>query len=375
MAFGLKGSHIVAMLIAGGVVGWMIQGDIIIGGQENSANATPPPAERASAAASLQQVRFISLTPENREQVLSLRGRTQAAAVVQIRAETNGVVEKRLVEKGQLVAEGDLLCHLEAGVRQSAIQQAKTTLAQADADFMANKELKEQGYATNSRLLALQSARDAARSQLEQAERELEKTVITAKASGIIQDPIAEVGNLLKSGDICATIVQNDPMNFIGQVSESKISAIKEGDKAVVSLVSGQEVSGQIKYIAPTADPQTRTFLVEIEMPNKDNGLRDGITADAAIALQSDSAYQIRSSWLTLSDEGDVGVRAIDDKNIVKFVPVQILAQTPDTMWVRGLNPGQRVITLGQEYVSAGQEVIAVEETAQQFSITSETNS
>ncbi len=365
MAFGLKGSHIVAMLIAGGVIGWMLQGDIIVGGQENSDNATPPPAERASASTALQQVRYVSISPQERAQSLSLRGRTEATAVVQIRSETNGVVEQRYVNKGDVVKQGDLLCSLEAGVRQSAIQQAKTSLAQAETDFKANEELKKQGYATNSQLLALQTALDAAKSQLEQAEREMEKTKIVAKASGIVQDPVAEVGNLLNSGDVCATVVQNNPMNFIGQVSEAKVSAIKVGDQAMVRLVSGQAVTGQIKFISPTADAQTRTFKVEIEMPNNEGALRDGITADAAIALKSDEAYSVQSSWLTLSDNGDVGVRVINSDNIVEFVPVQILAQTPETMWVGGLTPGLKVITLGQEYVTAGQEVIAVEQTAQ----------
>lgn len=365
MAFGLKGSHIVAMLIAGGVIGWMLQGNIIVGGQENSENATPPPAERASAATALQQVRFVSINPQERAQALSLRGRTEATAVVQIRSETNGVVEQRYVNKGDTVKEGDLLCSLEAGVRQSAIQQALASLEQSETDFQANEELKKQGYATNSRLLALQTARDAAKAQLEQAEREMEKTKIVAKASGIVQDPIAEVGNLLNPGDVCATVVQNNPMNFIGQVSEAKVSAINVGDAAMVRLVSGQAVAGKIKFISPTADEQTRTFKVEIEMPNDNGGLRSGITADAAIALKSDEAYSVQASWLTLSDEGDVGVRVINAQNIVDFMPVQILAQTPETMWVAGLTPGMKVITLGQEYVSAGQEVIAVEQTAQ----------
>lgn len=365
MAFGLKGSHIVAILIAGGVIGWMLQGDIIVGGQENSDNATPPPAERASTATALQQVRFVSINPQERKQSLFLRGRTEATAVVQIRSETNGIVEKRHVNKGDFVNQGDLLCSLEAGVRQSAIQQAKTSLAQAETDFQANEELKKQGYATNSRLLALQTARDVAKAQLEQAEREMENTNIVAKASGIVQDPIAEIGDLLNSGDVCATVVQSDPMNFIGQVSEAKVSTISVGDNAMVQLVSGQTVTGAIKFISPTADAQTRTFKVEIELPNNDNALRDGITADAAIALKSDDAYSVQSSWLTLSDEGDIGVRIINSDNIVEFVPVQILAQTPKTMWVGGLTPGLKIITLGQEYVSAGQEVIAVEETAQ----------
>ncbi|MEW7006651.1 MULTISPECIES: efflux RND transporter periplasmic adaptor subunit [unclassified Lentilitoribacter] len=364
MAFGLKGSHIVAVLIAGGVIGWMLQGDIIVGGQAESENATPPPAERAGSEQILQKVRFTTISPEIREQVLSLRGRTEAASIVQVRAETSGVVEERFIEKGDFVKEGDLLCRLDAGVRKSALLQAKTGLIQAESDYLAHKQLQEQGYSTNAKLLAMQSAKDAAKARLEQAEKELENIDVIAKASGTAQDPIAEIGNLLNPGDICATIVQSNPMKFIGQVSERSVAAIKNGDRALVGLVSGEQVSGKIRYIAPTADQQTRTFRVEIEIPNDQNRIRDGITATANIALASDEAYQIKASWLTLADNGNVGVRVIGDDDVVDFVELKILAQTPDTMWVSGLANGQRVITVGQEYVAAGQKVLGVEETA-----------
>lgn len=364
MAFGLKGSHIVAVIIAGGVIGWMLQGDIIVGGQAESENATPPPAERAGSSAILQKVRYTTIKPETREQILALRGRTEASSVVQVRAETSGVVEERLVKKGNFVNEGDILCRLDAGTRKSAVLQAKTGLIQAEADYQAHKQLQEQGYSTNAKLLAMKSAKDAASARLEQAEKELENINIIAKASGTAQDPIAEIGNLLNAGDICATIVQSNPMKFIGQVSERSVSAIKNGDRALVSLVSGEHVGGEIRYISSTADQQTRTFRVEIEIPNDQNKIRDGITATANIALASDEAFQIKASWLTLADDGNVGVRTIDANDVVNFVQLKILAQTPDTMWVSGLTDGQRVITVGQEYVAAGQKVIAVEETA-----------
>lgn len=364
MAFGIKGSHIVAVLIAGGVIGWMWQGDVIIGGQAESENATLPPALRAESAEILQKVQFTTIQPQMREQVLSLRGRTEANATIQVRAETGGIVEERLVNKGQYVNADDILCKLEAGVRQSALIQAQTNLTQAETDLEAFSRLQSQGYATNSRTLALSTARDAAKSQLEQAEREIENTIIAAKTSGIVQDPISEVGDLLNPGDVCVTIVQTNPMKFVGQVSERKVSDIANGDQALVTLVSGQQVSGTIEYIAPTADPQTRTFKVEITMPNEDNLLRDGITANANIALAADQAYQIKPSWLTLSDNGDIGVRIIGDEDVVAFAPVRILAQTFDAMWVDGLSPGDKIITLGQEYVAAGQKVIAVQQTA-----------
>ena len=103
MAFRIKGSHIAALVIAGAVLGWMGTGTVVVGGQANSENAVPPPAERQSADDALFKVRYVSVTPEVRPELLLVRGRTEADTVVPVRAETAGTVEKRLVSKGDKV--------------------------------------------------------------------------------------------------------------------------------------------------------------------------------------------------------------------------------------------------------------------------------
>jgi multidrug efflux system membrane fusion protein len=88
--------------------------------------------------------------------------------------------------------------------------------------------------------------------------------------------------------------------------------------------------------------------------------LRDCITASAVIRLEGSEAYRIVTSWLTLDDNGQIGVRVVEDDNRVNFVPLKIVAHTPENMWVTGLTPGMRVITLGQDYVIPGQTVVPV---------------
>ena len=144
---------------------------------------------------------------------------------------------------------------------------------------------------------------------------------------------------------------------FIGQVSERQVGQVDVGNPARVQLISGEEVSGTIRYVASSADEATRTFLIEIEMANPDNALRDGVTASAQIKLDGTQAYQIRPSWLTLDDDGSIGVRVVEGDNSVSFRNLNIISHTPDTMWVTGLEPGTRVISVGQDYVIPGQTV------------------
>ena len=116
----------------------------------------------------------------------------------------------------------------------------------------------------------------------------------------------------------------------------------------------GEEVTGQVTFLSRSADPQTRTFRVEIEVPNDDLRIRDGQTAEIAIASAGVKAHLLPQSALTLNDDGTLGVRLVDEDAVVSFAPVEIMRDTMDGTWVTGLPDVANVIVVGQEYVTAG---------------------
>src|SRR5690606_18859464 len=132
------------------------------------------------------------------------------------------------------------------------------------------------------------------------------------------------------------------------------------GLKADISTVTGQTVSGEVTYIASVADNATRSFPVEIEIPNADFAIRDGVTAQATVNIGTAPGQLLPQSVLTLDDEGVLGVRTVEDGKVA-FYPVTIVSDTRDGVWVTGLPPIAQVITVGQESVTAGQAVEASE--------------
>ncbi|MFD0915719.1 efflux RND transporter periplasmic adaptor subunit [Pseudahrensia aquimaris] len=355
----IRGSHLVALAIAAGFVGWMYTGEVIVGGQADASQPTIVERE-ATRSEKAFRVRTQRIQPSERQATLVLRGRTEAEAKVSVRAETPGTVEQRPVVNGQEIAVGDLLCVVDKGVRSMQLSQAQAQLSQAQADFEATDKLVKRGFATRSQLRALRTALDAAKSAVATAEQDMSRTEIRAKVAGIVQEPLAEVGDNLAPGDVCVTVIDTDPMTFTGQVSEQDVGSIKVGMEAVVRLITGQKVKGTITRIGIAADPATRTFEVEMALPNADGSLRDGLTAEARIALTPTQAYEVAANWLTLADDGTVGVRAVDSTNKVTFHPVTILSQGEKTMWVSGLEPNLNVIVLGQNFVAQGEVVEAV---------------
>jgi membrane fusion protein, multidrug efflux system len=316
-------------------------------------------AETSGSEAPAQSVRTETYTAQAMPIEVPLRGRTKAFASVTVMPETQGVVREVHVQRGDTVAAGDLLCTLDRGTREAAVLQAEAALAQAEQDLETNAQLRDRGLTPANTARAVEVAVRSAQAQLENARAELERTEIRSQVAGVVQDPLANVGSMLSPGTACATVVQLDPMLFTGSVPEARIGQAELGMPATVRTVTGETVEGRVSFISATADPQTRTFPIDIEIPNPDRRLRDGITAEATIEVGTTPAHLLPQSVLTLDDAGTLGIRVVEDGNRVAFRPVSIVRDTREGVWVAGLPSTVEVITVGQEYVVDGQLIAA----------------
>jgi len=262
------------------------------------------------------------------------------------------------VSKGQAVKTGDLLCTLDQGTRQAAVAQAEASLAQAQTAYTSTQALVNKGSAASNTLVGVEASLKAAQAAVDQAKAELDRTEIRAKSGGIVQDPLTTVGSMLSAGAPCATIVQMDPILFTGNVPEARIGYARLGLPATVSTVTGKTAEGKVSFIASVADAATRSFPIEIEIPNADGSLQAGLTASATVNLGSAAAQLLPQSVLTLDDEGTLGVRAVENDKVA-FFPVTIISDTRDGVLVTGLPATLDVITVGQEFVQTGQTVNA----------------
>ncbi|MDF2799527.1 MAG: efflux transporter periplasmic adaptor subunit [Devosia sp.] len=301
-----------------------------------------------------------------------VRGRTQAKATVAAVAETTGTVDVVHVTKGERVEAGELLCTLDRGTREAAVAQAEATLAQAEAALAqaqlnseTNADLRRRGLAAtntaNEAEVALAQARagvSQAQAAIDNAREELARTEIKAKVAGLVQDPVAVAGSMLSAGSPCATIVQLNPIVFSGAVAEGDIAKARTGLDATVTTVTGDTVKGKVSYISSVADNATRSFQAEIEIPNEDFAIRDGITATAIVEVGTLPGHLLPQSVLTLDDDGVLGVRTVEAGKVA-FYPVTVVSDTRDGAWVSGLPETAEVITVGQESVTSGDQVKA----------------
>jgi len=154
-----------------------------------------------------------------------------------------------------------------------------------------------------------------------------------------------------------ATVVALDPMLAVVEVSERKLGGLNVDDRADVTLVTGERLIGKIRYVAKTATSNTRTYRVEVEVPNPDGAVPDGITAEVMIPIAPTPATRVPRSALTIASNGDIGVRSVGADGTVAFNRVSVVEDEQTFMWVAGVPDGARVIVQGQDFVREGQVV------------------
>lgn len=348
----LKRSYIWAVGFAAVIGMWLASG--IIGRQSThpASEITKPPSSQK-----LFKVRAQRLRAQLREAKIVIRGRTEASRRVDVRAQTAGVVIGVPFSEGAEVSKGDLLCSLELSTRAARLAEAKAKLAQAELDLNAANQLAQQNFLSKTKRAAEQAKYDAAAAGVALMEREIEYTSIRTSEAGTIEKRPAEPGSFLQVGGLCATVTILNPLRVIGNASEREISSLREGMKGEAYLISGETVSGALKFVSPTAEQSTRTFRIELEVPNRNKSLRDGLTAEIRIPLPKQRAHLISPANLTLNDSGQIGVKIVDKDGYVRFREVKILADGKSGVWISGLPDEIALITVGQEYVIDGQKV------------------
>lgn len=338
---------------------------------------------------------------------LFLRGRSEAARQVLVAAETSGRVVSDPIRAGAFVEEGQLLCQIDAGTRRAALAEAQAarteaaarlpeaearlaeaeaSLSAAEIDANAADRLSEQGFASTTRAAAaaatlraaeasIRSAQSgveaaaagilAADAAVDRAEEELTRLEVRAPFEGLLESDTAELGSLLQPGSPCATVIQLDPMKIVGFVPESEVGRVTLGAVAGARLATGDEVEGVVTFLSRSADPDTRTFRVEIAVENAGLTIRDGQSADILIETEGTPSHLLPASALTLNDEGILGVRVAVD-GMAQFMPVRMLRDTARGVLLADLPDQVDVITIGQEFVTDGTPVeVTLEELTQ----------
>lgn len=348
-----------AVAILAGAAIWVLSG--VLSGTHEDPVAPPIQHAETTATAAATSVRVRTMRNEMHAADLVLRGRTEAEHKVELKAEMAGRVVNLPAAKGARVKAGDAICELDVGARKARLDQARAQLKQAKLEYDASVALQKKGHRSETQTAAALAAFEAAEANIRAMEQELSFTVMRAPFDGMVDTRLVSIGDYMTPGTTCAWIVGADPFLVVGAVAESQIAQVAPGTVGTAKLITGQTVEGKVTFLAAAADPATRTFRVEMTVPNPDYQLRDGVTADIRIRSEAVPAMRMSPALLSLDDSGKIGVKIVE-KSMARFLPVSMIADDKDGVWVAGLPDEAIVITAGQEYVKDGELVNAVPE-------------
>ena len=349
-----------------GVVAWIASG-VLLKAESNA------PVKKLPLSEAVTSVRIETKQAVPKTKIVQVYGVTEASRRVDLKAEVEGRVTKIVAREGSFVTKDAEILHIEMRDREAALAEAEAVVKQRKIDYKVAQKLAMQGYKAETNLAEALAKLEAAKAQAIRAKVSLDNTVIRAPFDGFLEKINAEEGALvgpgiltgqgsLEDGSTIVTIIDRDPLVVSGQISERVIGELSRGTVGKATLVTGETVEGKVVFIGALADSVTRTFRVELEIPNPDGKVASGITAAIAIPVRTEMVHHVSSSTLALDSDGNLGVKVLEitDREgnqvagIVKFHPITIFDNDINGLWVVGLPEEMYLITVGQAFVNDG---------------------
>ena len=240
---------------------------------------------------------------------------TEAFKRIEVKSEIMTTIEKVLVKAGSIISKGQHIIELD--------------------DYKTNADLYKLNLLSQS---------------------EFDKYALFAPFGGVLLDGHKIAGELVMPGEKVYEIIDLSSLKIFGYINENEILDISLDNEVEVTILD-EQVKGIIDYISPISDPETKTFEIVVKVENKDLRYKDGLSSIISIIKGNILAHKISPSILALGDKGELGVKVIGSDNTVQFKKINVIEDTSDYMLVSGLSQKEKIIIVGQQYVSSGEKV------------------
>ncbi|AOY90225.1 efflux transporter periplasmic adaptor subunit [Marinobacter salinus] len=348
------GSLGLSLLVVVALVIWMATGEVKV-----ASDRAPDRQEKGEPQRTSVQVQ--TLTARLHEPGILLQGQLEPWHSVTISARVAGTVGRIAVGLGEQVQSGEPLLSLSDDGRQAVVERWQARTRKLEADLAAARKLRSANLASQSELLNLESELAAATAELAAARLNVAHLSPKAPFDGVINGKYVDPGSLVQVGSPLFELVRIDRLKAIGQVPQQSVGDVSPGQRVRVDLLAGEQLDGIVTFVASAADPQTRSFAVEIAIENPELHRVAGGSASLRIALPEVKAMFISPAYLSLGDDGRPGVKYVGEDNRVVFRTVKLLSVSTDGAWVTGLPEEIRLITRGGGFVSVGERVRPVD--------------
>ncbi len=309
-------------------------------------------------------VTIMEITPSSLTEYVDLTGETKPYLDVTLPSEEGGVVEHLSFDKGDIVKKGQELARINAQLIQAILEETKAELALRESNYQRAKKLLERKSITEQEYLEMKSLYEMAQSRHEQAKIRLDKAVIESPINGVVIEKYIEEGEFVLSGGAIARIQDLSKIKVTAALPESEFPYIQPGRKTELTFdgIPDEVFIGKISYIGSSANDVTRTFPIEIILPNKNGKLKSGMVARLSIVRREfEDSVVIPQDALVQTTTGMVAF--ILNGNHASLRKVKIVTASQGRVVIQDeLHFGEKLIVTGQRDLVDDQEVKVVEE-------------
>ena len=348
----LRGMNRNILIALGGTLAlvlWMLSG--VFRDHPTAALVTPTAAQPT--------VEVTLSTATNTAYTLTLTGRTSADVTANVVAEVEGRVVHTAVTEGKTVQKGDALLRLDVGTKDAELQRAKAAFQAATTIHHTTEKLFKQGFRAETDFIRSQADLAAAEANLKEAQRRLNDTVVRSPIRGVVERVMLDVGDFARPQQEVVRIVGLDQFLITAHVAQQDRGLLQVGQAVKATLANGASVDGILRFVGVEADPQTKTFPLEVVVKNAgQQPLPVGMTATLTLPAGQVEAHLLAHSTVVLDDDGRLGVMVLDAASAgqgrARFMPVKILQDNNTGLAVTGLPREIEIITRGQASIKSG---------------------
>lgn len=335
--------------------------------------STPPP---ASAARPVLTVQVTAPIAASLERTVKANGSLAAWQEAVIGAEAQGLqISEVRVNVGDAVQRGQVLAVLQAGTLRAELAQAEAGLAEAGAtaaEAAAQAErarsLQQQGFFSAAQLSQALSAEAAAAARLQSAralvqlqQQRLAQTEVRAPDAGLVSARQATVGAVVAPGAELFRLIRQGRLEWRAEVTATELGEIRPGAAVRLTAASGQALTGRVRMVGPTVDPQTRQALVYVDLSGPVGSARAGMFAQGEIVLGNGNALTVPQSAVVVRDGFSHVFSVGPDQRVVQHKIRTGRLQGGQVEVLSGLSPGLKVVASGGAFLNHGDAVRVVD--------------
>ena len=295
------------------------------------------------------------------QSAIQLVGSLKARDAIDIVGEINATVAEVLFTDGQAVEAGYVLVRLDDAKIVARLNEAKARFNLAKTNYQRSSELHESRTISRQEFDQAEAEYHVAEAVYNLLMRELSDTVITAPFDGVVSERLVSAGQYLLSGQAVTRLIRMDPLEVEFNIPERHVGRVSTGQNVLLRSIAfaSESITGEIFFIAPVVNEQSRTVLAKALIPNPDHRLKPGLfgALDVVLEVRENAIVVPESSIRYAGDKASVVV--MNDEDRAEFRDVKVGQRFPGIVEVtEGLTEGERVVVEGYQKMGPGTAIL-----------------